>query len=266
MTAAAQNRLVFAAAFASVVNVIIVPILSLHARPAHGPAKNEYGKSPLIRGDHALHPEDGGYCRRCQHLARRTDRDHLAPVHDGDAVTEHGGVIEVVQRRHNGQALSAYQIEQADLVTYVEMVGRLVQEQDMRLLRQRAGDMQALPFAAGKMVPAALRLISHIHIGECCVNDGVILLRPGGKRPEVGRAPKLHGLSCGDAFGGFSLLLNEGEPAGKVSPSQRGKRFISERNVTPARLANACQHGEQRAFAGTVRSDDTEKLTGTDIE
>lgn len=220
MTAAAQNRLVLAAAFASVVNVIIVPILSLNARPARGPAENEYEKSPLIRGDDAFHPEDGGYSRRRQNLPRRTDRNHLAPVHDGDAIAEHGGVIKIVQRRHDGQALPAHQIEQADLVTDIEVVGRFVQKQDMRLLRQCAGDMQALAFAAGKMVPVALRLVGHVDIGKCCINNGVILLRPGGKRPEIGRAPKLHRLSCSDAFGGFGLLLHEGEPAGKVSPSQ----------------------------------------------
>jgi len=36
--------------------------------------------------------------------------------------------------------------------------------------------------------------------------------------------------------------------------------------VTVARLADAGQHGEQRAFTGAIRADYAEKLSGADIE
>lgn len=77
----------------------------------------------------------------------------------------------------------------------IEMVGRLVQQQNMRLLRQCAGNVQALAFAAGKVMPVSLGLVRHIDISERRIDDGVVLWRPCGKRAEIGRAPQFHGLS-----------------------------------------------------------------------
>lgn len=143
-------------------------------RPVGG-QKTNVGKAALIGGDNGLHPENGSDRRRSQNILRRTDRNQFAPVQDGDAVAEHGGMVEIVQRRHDRQALPAHQIEQADLVADVEMVGRLVQKQDMWLLRQRAGDVQPLPFAAGKVMPASIRLVRHVDIFKRRIDDGVIL-------------------------------------------------------------------------------------------
>lgn len=69
-----------------------------------------------------------------------------------------------------------------------------------------------------------------------------------------------------DALGGFGLLLHKGQPAGKFAPPECGKPFLTKHDMTPTRHANAGQHGKQRAFARTVRPDDTQKLARGDLQ
>lgn len=143
---------------------------------------------------------------------------------------------------------------------------QLVEQQNVRFLRQGAGDMQALAFTAGKVMPVSFRLVRHVDIVERGINDGVVIGRPGGERTEIGSASKFDGLSSRNTLGGFGLLLHKGQSAGKITPSEGGKRVVTKRDVATARLADTGQHGKQRAFAGTIRADNAQKLPGTDID
>lgn len=90
----------------------------------------------------------------------------------------------------------------------VEVVCRLVQKQDLRLLGQGSGDMQALPLSPGKRVPHALAKALHIHVAERPIDDLIIVTRPWRQSTLVRNATKLHGLAGVDAFLCFSLLLD----------------------------------------------------------
>lgn len=50
-----------------------------------------------------LHAEHGANRLSTQHLTRGPKRHELPRVHNRDAITEHGRVVEVVQRRHHRQ-------------------------------------------------------------------------------------------------------------------------------------------------------------------
>ncbi|CAM5285756.1 hypothetical protein SMICM304S_09478 [Streptomyces microflavus] len=81
-------------------------------------------------------------------LGRGAARYHPARLHHGDPV-EHRGEVEVVQGDDAGEGQFGDQGEQFQLVLDVQVVRRLVQEEFAVLLGERAGDLDALAFAAG---------------------------------------------------------------------------------------------------------------------
>jgi hypothetical protein len=52
-----------------------------------------------------------------------------------------------MQCPHHSHILALNQIQKNDLIIDVKMVGRLVEQQDLQLLRKRPSNMQALTFA-----------------------------------------------------------------------------------------------------------------------
>lgn len=96
-----------------------------------------------------------------QDLCGRAIGDDAALFQHDDAVAEHGGVVEVMQRDDAGDGQACNELQQADLVLDVQMVGRLIKDQLARALGQGAGDVGALLFAAREMLPALVPLGGH---------------------------------------------------------------------------------------------------------
>src|SRR5690606_21359777 len=119
-------------------------------------------------GDVALDPVDLPQQRPVEHLegARRGD---AATVEHDDGVGEPDGEVEVVHGHHDrgaargGQAGHRFEGEQ--LVVQVEVGGGLVEDQDLGVLRDRAGDRDPLPFTAAELV--------HRPVGEAVEIDHV---------------------------------------------------------------------------------------------
>ncbi|MCY1309506.1 hypothetical protein D9M70_596080 [compost metagenome] len=69
-----------------------------------------------------------------------------------------------MQCRDNGQIEVTYKIKKIDLMPDVEMVGRLIEKKNTRLLGQGSGDMKSLSLTAGQSVPQTVFQMRHIHI------------------------------------------------------------------------------------------------------
>ena len=98
--------------------------------------------------------------RRAARTARACrDLDDLAEVHHRDAVGDVPHHRQVVRDEHVAQAeLVAQVVEQVDdagLDRHVQRRHRLVQDEQARVQRERAGDADALPLAAGELVRVA---------------------------------------------------------------------------------------------------------------
>src|SRR5262249_13001170 len=84
----------------------------------------------------------------------RAKRDHLPMIHDGDAVAQAFRFVHVVSRQQYGTALLTERPDDVpELPTRlrVEPGCRLVEEQELRIANQRAGDREALWLAAGEL-------------------------------------------------------------------------------------------------------------------
>ena len=99
-------------------------------------------------------------------------------VHHDDAIAEHGSMIEIVESGDNRQFFAFHQAEKANLMLNVEVIRGFVHQQQLWLLSERAGNMQALFFAAGKGVPATMAKMLKIDFLQHGLDDIVIVVRP----------------------------------------------------------------------------------------
>ena len=92
-------------------------------------------------------------------ILRGADLLHLAAVHDHDGIRHGQGLFLVVSDIDKGNVHLALQTLQLQLHLFaqleVQRAQRLVQQQDLRLVDQTAGDGHALLLAAGHLADAA---------------------------------------------------------------------------------------------------------------
>ena len=98
-------------------------------------------------------------------LVRRAGGDGLAVRHDRHAVGEPLGLLDVVRRHQDRDALGAQRVDQrpqllADL--RVEADGRLVEQDEPRPVHQRAGDQQPAAHAARQLVDARVAPVAEV--------------------------------------------------------------------------------------------------------
>jgi hypothetical protein len=124
-----------------------------------------------------------------------------------------GGEIEIVQDHDHGRAARVVQIgqkiEHLDLVVDVEKSRRLVEQQDIRLLRQRHGDPDALALAARELIDRPFGKIEGLGGRKRVVDRLVVLQRPAGKQALMRMPPPADQIRDGDAFRSDRRLRQE---------------------------------------------------------
>ena len=112
-------------------------------------------------------------------------------------------------------------------VARVERGDRLVGQDDLRLLHQRAADRHALLLAAGQMVGAARREHCHIELIQRGERDAAILARPGLQRgaPErrVGQPAEQHVVQHVEPADQVELLEDHGAAPAPVAQLAAGQ-------------------------------------------
>ena len=103
-------------------------------------------------------------------IGRRPDLDDLAVVEDGHAVGHRQCLALIVRDEDEGDAELLLQRLQLFLHLLpeleVERAERLVEQQDLRPVHQRAGERNALALAAGELRRAALLIAGKLDHGE----------------------------------------------------------------------------------------------------
>ncbi len=142
--------------------------------------------------------------RRAQDLVGRAHLHHVAVLHDGDAVADAHGLVQVVRDEDDGAALDLLQAQQLALHLGaddgVQRGERLVHEQDGRVGCQRARQPHALLHAAREFVGVAgapgaqahllqgllrcLLALGTVHSGEFQPEGGVVQHRHVGHQGE----------------------------------------------------------------------------------
>ena len=191
-----------------------------------------------------------------QRLGRRAERD-LAPVEAEDAVPA-ARLLEVVRRDQDAAALASQLVEKAFEQVGARLVDareRLVEEEDRRVLDERAADEHALPLAAGELAELLLRQVAQA--------DALQRRKPERALAAAERAPPRH-------------------PRERAHQRdvERGDRVVEPRalrlrdETEPGRNANRAAHHpqlaeecpEERGLAAAVRPEDADPFARVHLE
>ena len=107
--------------------------------------------------------------KRGDELARGSESNPLPVVHDGHTVAEPLGFFHIVGGEQNGSTCglqSFYQAPELPPRLRIEAGGRLVQEEQLRVAHQRAGQGEPLLLSSREAAHAGPRFLSQLHHGD----------------------------------------------------------------------------------------------------
>ena len=232
-----------------------------------GAVGRQHHRVPCERGRHGIQPllqmQDQLLLAELAHqLGLVLDQNDLAFVDDADAVGHLLGFLDVMRGQDDGDAGGAqiahhlpHVLAQFD----VDAGGRLVEEQDLRLVRQRFGDQHAPLHAAGQR------------------DDLGVLLVPQRQRAQhlldMRRVARLAEQAAAEADGAPDALEGVGVQFLRHQPDHRARRAVVledvvavDRDLAGGRNQNAADDADQRRLAGAVGAEQGEDLATFDVE
>ena len=198
-----------------------------------------------------------------QHARRRPAGRHAAAVEEQQPVGELPGQGEVVNGGHDGErplpAQRVDQLERVDPAAEVQGAGRLVEQQDRRLLGQGASQDEPLQLAAGQRPQLAGR---HGGQGQPVDQLGADPPVGGGLDAEVA---DVRGAAEQDVVGDRHVrrqlrpLRDVGDQAGQLPAGHPGCRLAAD--LDTAAVGDLAGHRlQQGGLAGAVRADHADPL------
>ena len=170
-------------------------------------------------------------------------------AHRDELVGVARGEVEVVQHHDDrGAALAVEvgeQVEHLDLVGDVEEGRRLVEQQDVGLLRERHRDPHALALAARELVDRPIGEVGDAGRVERG-GDGLVVVRaPAAEQPLVRMPPAPDEVGDDDALGRDRALRQQPEDARDLLGRAAVQR--ARRRARPARLRGASRRASARS-------------------
>ena len=132
----------------------------------------------------------------------------------------------------------------------VEARRRLVEEEDLRVARERAGDGQALALAAGELADARVALLLEREVGQQLL--GIAAAR-------VERAEELERLEDRELLGEPALLERDAEPLAQL-PLVAAPAPAEDRDLARVGPRQALEDLDRRRLAGAVGPEQAEAL------
>ncbi len=209
--------------------------------------------------------------RRGDRLALRVPRGQLAQA---AVVEDPAGVDDdhpLAQRLHVGHVMAGEQHggaaagvvlgqERADplLHRHVEPDGRLVQEQHLRAVQQRAGDLRLHPLAEGELAHRLADLVADVHQLDQLVPDAAELRL----RDPVDRPVHLVRVERGQVPLQLVAVAHDQRDPAQEGVLAAGRQVPEHPHVAGGREQQPGQHLQRRGLASTVRAEETDHLTG----
>ena len=174
-----------------------------------------------------------------------------------------------MRRKQHGIAVPAQVLhdgQDGKLIAVIERGRRLVHQQDLRLLRKRAGNVHKLLFAAGQRIERAIRKLPDPEPvkGFPCRP----FLRPA-RRTERGqrvRRAHQHRVAHGEAERHPVRLRDIGDAVRALARGERACVRPVDHDRAGIALLFAQDAAEQGRFADAVRSEDRKQLAGRGVE
>src|SRR6185369_12873010 len=182
-----------------------------------------------------LDAERGAKGIRGEHLRGRTVPENASSRQEDDAVGVARSEIEIVRDEDDGGAAllvePGEQPVDLDLVAEIQERGRLVEEDGVRLLRERAREQDALALPRRQLGDRTLGERLRVREGERAARDLEVVDALDTEEPEARRAPHEDDLKDGEVEGDARLLRDEREPARAVGAAHRGEIDAVEQDL-----------------------------------
>ena len=201
---------------------------------------------------------------RLDQLAGRALGDDAALVHHDEAVAELLGLVHVVGRQHERDALLLEPVQavpQDVAGLRVETGGRLVEEQQLGVVDQRAGDRHPPLHPARQRVDLARGPFRELHEVE---QLGRAALALGPREVEVAAVDD-QVLGDGQLVVELVGLRHDAE-AGPDLAAVRGGLEAEHPQRPGGRRRRAADHPHRRGLAGPVRPEEPERLAAVDLD
>ena len=190
------------------------------------------------------------------------DQDDLALVDDADAVGHLLGFFDVMRGQDDGDAgglQRAHHFPHALAQFDVDARGRLVEKQDLRLVRQRFRDHHPALHAAGQRDDLGVLLVPQRQVLQHLLDMGGIL--------------RLAEQAAAEADGRPHRFERVGVQFLRHQADQRARGAIIlvdvmavDRDPAFAQIGDAADDADQRGLAGAVRAEQRKDLAAVDIE
>jgi hypothetical protein len=197
-------------------------------------------------------------------LARRRDLDEPSAIHHRDAIRHRHRLLLVVGHDQEGGAkpdLDVHELELGLLAQLlVECRERLVEEQHLRLFRQRAGKRDALPLPARELIGPAIGQALELHELQHLGDTGLAL--------APGHALLLEAITDvpGDAHMREERVALEHHVDRPPVRRHAGEVGAAEEDSARARRLEAGEKAHQRGLAAAGRPKQAEELALEDVE
>src|SRR5690554_3951250 len=184
-------------------------------------------------------------------------------------VTPAGGQVQVMQaheHRFTAAGSGGQQIHHRHLVVQVQMIGGLVQQPDIRVLRHQGGDCDPLAFAAGQGADQAIPQMSDIQRlqGLFRQSDIVRGFHLPGREPGVTANQGCFQYCCGEAV--LPVLEYQPDATGHLLTPLYRQCSAIQLHLPSAGRPEAGQGVQQRGFTSAVGAQHTPYLAEFDAE
>lgn len=183
-----------------------------------------------------------------------------AVLEDHHVVRVTGGLSEIVQHHHHGAARLGVQggdqVEDVELVPQIEEGGRLVEQQQLGVLRQRQRDPGALALTAGQLVDGLLAQGSGAGALQSLVHRLLVGGRPGAQQPLVRIPAQAHQRLDGDRLRRDRLLREQTHAQGQRPGGHPVDVGAVEGDHAGGRREQSAQPPQQGGLSTGVGADD----------
>src|SRR6185437_2077535 len=196
---------------------------------------------------------------RADQLARCAERDHLAVVHDRDAIAEAFGLIHIVGGEDDCSAGSAELLDEIPELSprlRIESRGWFIEEKQIRVADERAGKGEPLLLTTGETADARVLLLLELH-----ERDDIGYLSSFAKE-----GPKeSHRFLDGEFFGELRLLELDSEALAELA-RLFGPPAAQDDDIAAVGTSEAFADLDRGGFAGAVGSEEAEALARAHVE
>ncbi len=141
---------------------------------------------------------------------------------------------------------------------------RLVEQQERRLLRERAREHRSLLLAAGERRERPLGKLAEVEPVERLLGGVEVARALGGERADVRRAAEQHVLADAHPRRQQRRLRDEREPPSELAPGQL-RDLVAVEDDRAAVSDEPRDRAQERALAGAVRADQRDPLARRDL-